>query len=649
MKFNIILSTCLMLIIFTFQQTTFVNCTDYSGIDPVAETGLPPLISELNKKLTVCEELKQLTDEKIQEFCKSTEYSVYMKCVEYNKKKFQEQKRRMKRHTDCDLDCDQDDICDNNICQNSCRSCGNDCNECNSCSRCTSQTCCHRHCHRQCITTSCRRACVNNCVNTTSTSNNAPNISHTSNTTVLNSYNLTTSIKFTNYINTSNVVDIPININTTNINNITLTEQVSNTERQGQELCCYITTPTECVNITVAPYVQCIHRRHKVCGQECYQPAPPPPPPVVIRVPYPIPQPYTVVQTVRVPQPIPVERAVLVRQPFPVPQPYPVRQLVQQPIPIPQPYPVREVVRQYVPVPQPYPVRILQPVPFIQPQPQPIPIPQPVPIQPVLQPILYPPRPSCPLCGVGGCQQVSGMLTCRPYGPNFGYYGSIGSSPISMGAGSLPLYGSGGIASQVLYSTGNTSNLGIENREIVQQPSPLIGSTLAQFNTDILGSDPTIANQNVLNTAGASYALPATGQMGGYAYDNQLGGYGAGAPLGGYIGGAQLGAYPGSVQYSTDQLGQGYGAGGVQYIQSQPGVQYATVTGNQTVPIQTLPGVLSDQSNIGQYQYAGVANANVYPGTGTYSAIGNPGTTYNMTSTDTSTARPYGLHQFFNN
>lgn len=120
--------------------------------------------------------------------------------------------------------------------------------------------------------------------------------------------------------------------------------------------------------------------------------------------------------------------------------------------------------------------------------------------------------------------------------------------------------------------------------------------------------------------------------MGGYVYGNQLGGIGDGA---------QLGGYPGSVQFTTDQLGQGYVAGGI----PQAGVQYVTATGNQTVPIQTLPGVLPDQSNYGQYQY----NANLYPGTGIYSAIGNPGTTYNVTSTETSTARPYGLHQFFNN
>lgn len=86
--------------------------------------------------------------------------------------------------------------------------------------------------------------------------------------------NITTIIKLTNVINNTNVVDIPTNINSTNVNNIYIYN--NETSETGGDYglgytktgsCCLAVQPRTCR--TTSAGIRCHHKRHKTCGPQC--------------------------------------------------------------------------------------------------------------------------------------------------------------------------------------------------------------------------------------------------------------------------------------------------------------------------------------------------------------------------------------------
>lgn len=90
-------------------------------------------------------------------------------------------------------------------------------------------------------------------------------------------HNVTTVIHLNNVINNTNVIDIPINLNSTNVQNVTLTEGSPSYQiNPGQvpygpvgpsgEPCCTVIGPKQCVS---QPKPRCFHLRSQQCGPFC--------------------------------------------------------------------------------------------------------------------------------------------------------------------------------------------------------------------------------------------------------------------------------------------------------------------------------------------------------------------------------------------
>lgn len=85
-------------------------------------------------------------------------------------------------------------------------------------------------------------------------------------------HNITTIIKLNNFINATNHINVPTNINNTNINQVHL---YSNTTEDGafglgqtkDGSCCFAVQPKSCRTSTSG--LRCHHRRHKTCGSQC--------------------------------------------------------------------------------------------------------------------------------------------------------------------------------------------------------------------------------------------------------------------------------------------------------------------------------------------------------------------------------------------
>ncbi|KAF5293266.1 hypothetical protein FQR65_LT11006 [Abscondita terminalis] len=202
---------------------------------------------------------------------------------------------------------------------------GPSCNLCVGKNCCTSNNCntCVNQCYNQNSPNTCTNACVQNCINTEPTkfvfpipqydcgpSQPEPISPHQPPVNVQSrggETNITTHIVLHNIINNTNIINIPININSTNHNNINIKQSKSG---KSSRKCCYVVHPKECfvvprnvsefegienVNNTL-PDIKCIRRRHKECSSICTSPVvliQQMPPPVYIPPPYsyqPVPQ-----------------------------------------------------------------------------------------------------------------------------------------------------------------------------------------------------------------------------------------------------------------------------------------------------------------------------------------------------------------------
>lgn len=85
-------------------------------------------------------------------------------------------------------------------------------------------------------------------------------------------HNITTIIKLNNYINTTNHINVPTNINNTNINTVHLYTNATEGGRFGlgetkDGACCFAVQPKSCRTSTSG--LRCHHRRHRTCGNQC--------------------------------------------------------------------------------------------------------------------------------------------------------------------------------------------------------------------------------------------------------------------------------------------------------------------------------------------------------------------------------------------
>lgn len=212
--------------------------------------------------------------------CHSTDYHSYVDCV----------RRRHKRSYDCDSSCQSGncmnscntcncDTCNYSNCDNTCNSCCNTC--CSNYIPCRTNHCCHRTCQAQCDSSKCRSTCRRNCFETVrknsepvyfpqSVSTGESSQAVVQNSSIINNarHNVTTIIHLNNVINNTNIIDVPININNTNDQNITLytAEGNTNTKVEQKEQCCTVIGPRQCVSY---PTTKCFHYRSKQCGAYC--------------------------------------------------------------------------------------------------------------------------------------------------------------------------------------------------------------------------------------------------------------------------------------------------------------------------------------------------------------------------------------------
>ncbi|XP_059621769.1 uncharacterized protein LOC132265208 [Phlebotomus argentipes] len=218
--------------------------------------------------------------EENEEKCEETQYEKYKKCVEELKE------RRKKRQAVCPYlqqpvlpslptNCDAHNICVAG-CQNN-YSCMNLCPLCPTSSQ--ANTACPPQ-YNNCVTAcngdvNCQVGCQHYCSNEYKSvviqgQNGADN---RIDTLMTPGRNITTVIKLNNYINNTNVVNVPTNVNATHVNNIHI---YTNTSRTGGKYglgyskkgdCCISVRPKSC-HASSQGY-RCHHKRRRTCGQQC--------------------------------------------------------------------------------------------------------------------------------------------------------------------------------------------------------------------------------------------------------------------------------------------------------------------------------------------------------------------------------------------
>lgn len=197
----------------------------------------------------------ELSASNCDEACQETEYGSYVNCL----------RKRIKRSADCansiqesctNCDCN---FCVVNTCPENCGKC------CENQPSCGSKQCCHRKCHSRCKSSTCRTDCRKHCVQML--------IDDGFNITIPDKpkHNITTVIQLHNTINNTNVIDIPIQVNTTNVNNFTVNAE-EDEQPAVKENCCHIISPRQCTKLNHYPYAKCVHYRKKACGSFCVTP-----------------------------------------------------------------------------------------------------------------------------------------------------------------------------------------------------------------------------------------------------------------------------------------------------------------------------------------------------------------------------------------
>ncbi|KAJ8936544.1 hypothetical protein NQ314_012284 [Rhamnusium bicolor] len=96
--------------------------------------------------------------------------------------------------------------------------------------------------------------------------------SNTSNVSV-NEYraNVTTVIHLNNVINNTHVIEVPVSINYTNQQNISLHSGGYSDDVSGNstDKCCIVISPRQCVPHKEYPFIRCFHYRSRQCGDYC--------------------------------------------------------------------------------------------------------------------------------------------------------------------------------------------------------------------------------------------------------------------------------------------------------------------------------------------------------------------------------------------
>lgn len=160
--------------------------------------------------------------------------------------------------TSCSGNCER---CPSGRCCN-----GSNCNICHRRSCCKTQVCnvCFKKCRSTCTKSRCYDSCYQNCLNPKKDTYKDGNIYvNVKPTEVKSVFNVTTSINITNFVNNTNVVESPIKLNETNVNNV----NVALPNSPHNHHCCYVIHPPQCY---YTPHgVQCFRRRHKECSGIC--------------------------------------------------------------------------------------------------------------------------------------------------------------------------------------------------------------------------------------------------------------------------------------------------------------------------------------------------------------------------------------------
>lgn len=179
--------------------------------------------------------------------CNELDYTKYVQCIR--------KKLRQRRSYNCEDDCSETKDCYESCNDCNCdycavRTCESFCSQCCQSTTCTTLNCCHRTCHAQCRTLKCRHECKTECVD---------NIDEIGKQQIEDDgiRNITTIVTLHAEINNTNVIDVPISINDTTINN---------------QNCCSVVTQSNCTQTPDWPFIKCTYPINQQCGPYCQSP-----------------------------------------------------------------------------------------------------------------------------------------------------------------------------------------------------------------------------------------------------------------------------------------------------------------------------------------------------------------------------------------
>lgn len=196
--------------------------------------------------------------------CSDMDYATYVNCIRNKRLKRSDCEFSSCEATSEDEKCETCSDCNCNYCDSN--DCQPFCTQCCAETTCDTAICCHRTCHAQCRSSKCRRRCKESC---TETITDKPIILPEK--VILG--NITTVITLHTSVNNTNVIDIPVVLNSTTTNNTTVDENSSlvsyNETEDIASNCCNVVGPQQCKPNFRWPFLQCLHPTTQQCGNFC--------------------------------------------------------------------------------------------------------------------------------------------------------------------------------------------------------------------------------------------------------------------------------------------------------------------------------------------------------------------------------------------
>ncbi|KAK9875485.1 hypothetical protein WA026_007877 [Henosepilachna vigintioctopunctata] len=215
---------------------------------------------------------ENVTNPRILKECPLTEYKKFVECAEKLLLPTHKEQDTENITKESNINCNK---CNCQVCkaedfaESSSNSC---CQTCCPFISCETKKCCFKTCHSLCETLECRTSCRQSCLKFVETQK-SNQLSELNKAEIFNddALNITTRINLNNVINNVNNISAPINLRSSNLNDLVIQNVKSYKESKQivNKPCCEVIRPTRCSTASRFPFVKCQFNKTSKCGDSC--------------------------------------------------------------------------------------------------------------------------------------------------------------------------------------------------------------------------------------------------------------------------------------------------------------------------------------------------------------------------------------------